>query len=628
MGDVIDLPGAAEPTAEWSPPEDPRDAPWWNTSEGETPDALVLAPPEPDSASGAVPDTFRSTLASEVPESTGFSEVTALALALATATGIEALRSLGSVSAAAMERAAHWRKQRQGLASPGAQKGSPRTVQNKAPSATGSGSAAGPGRGGKGGGRTPEASGNAGKGRTPAGPHHKPGRDDGRRHKASTDGAGKAGKDVRSGKVDKPGKSGGSGTDGKRPTHRHETARDGLPPKSPKKPSAGKETGAGPGRGGGGDASKSGKKPKGSGGGSPPKAKDGPKASAADGSSKSTKSRGGAGNDRSADRHETARDGLPPKGTKRGGTDGVGAAKAPDAPPGTDGTSKPTDGPQGGSDDSSGSTPWSAAWERWKKRNKRRTDSRDDMNDSGATADEPPAAPGGATPGGAPGGEGATWRTDGWRTTAYDGVTYTVERDDQPPGASGQPGDPAQALTTGQAALTTGQAALTAAPHRNPGTVQRPGTRRPRPMPGGTMTDLVTRGGADAALPQGQSTEISASEAVRVFADMAAEMVSDYDDTVELSRRLSRLASSIDTFIDTLAEHNICGRSMERAYELFDDVHSLARSGEEFSKSVMDGYEEALDTEAYLEDHYIPVVDATADQGLTTPSTRAHNQGD
>lgn len=123
-----------------------------------------------------------------------------------------------------------------------------------------------------------------------------------------------------------------------------------------------------------------------------------------------------------------------------------------------------------------------------------------------------------------------------------------------------------------------------------------------------------------------QVTDISAVEAVRRYGALAAEIGNDNDRADELEQELTKLVDRLDRFRARLKRQNVKGKTQRKARRLRDRAADAAELAGQLHASATDGWEQALETQAYLEDHYVPVTDTTADMGLTTPSTREHNQ--
>ncbi|MER7029301.1 hypothetical protein [Streptomyces ramulosus] len=275
-----------------------------------------------------------------------------------------------------------------------------------------------------------------------------------------------------------------------------------------------------------------------------------------------------------------------------------------------------------------GRGPWSAkeAWKKafWKKSGGKNSKAGPKNTGTGRAAG-PGGSGAGTGPGPGPGFAGA--RTSPWDYADPEPATAKVWQAG-PARRNGTPWEPTPIAPARRALTHSGPPALPRAPQRGVG--QRPGTtRRKEPIP---MAPIPT--GRYMAVPRPGSmaaphaTEITAGDVCKALEKLTTEGMETYDDCDGLEKQARKLLGALEAMAHDLAsDHNVAGKKlMEDVAELQNQVAHLIRVVKEMAKSCLDAAELAEAEETAMKRDHQPVIDATADAGLRTPSSRLHNE--
>lgn len=229
----------------------------------------------------------------------------------------------------------------------------------------------------------------------------------------------------------------------------------------------------------------------------------------------------------------------------------------------------------------------------------------------------PPFTKAEPTSGGTEDASGPSWawrpRSSAWDAApAPDPTTFTVERDDH------------QAQPAAPKAISTGPRALPRAPQRPAG--QRPGTTRKEPAP------MTTAPATTAATPGGMSpqhaTEVTLEDVLLALEGLLQDGMDTHDECHELTTKARRLLAALEAMAADLATaHNVTGpRTTAALHDLTEAVAHLAAEADRMAKVALEAAEVAEAEEMAMHRDHRMLADATADAGLTTPSTRTHNE--
>jgi hypothetical protein len=203
-------------------------------------------------------------------------------------------------------------------------------------------------------------------------------------------------------------------------------------------------------------------------------------------------------------------------------------------------------------------------------------------------------------------------------------VDITLERIPQE-----KPAPPEQAPA---GAVTTGRQALPRAPERPAG--QRPGTTPHTPPREAPVTSTTTATGADAGasvpaagMAAQHATEVTVEDVLDKLEKIVTRAFETGDDCEEIARQTRMLLAALHQLaLDLAGPHNVRGRRTQGALAaLTETVQLLLREAERMTRDARAAAEMAEAEEVSWGREHMPVVEATTDAGLVTPSARDHN---
>ncbi|MEV6133200.1 hypothetical protein AB0M05_41480 [Streptomyces violaceusniger] len=191
------------------------------------------------------------------------------------------------------------------------------------------------------------------------------------------------------------------------------------------------------------------------------------------------------------------------------------------------------------------------------------------------------------------------------------GYSTTITREDRP-----GPRPPAGTVGRGQPELGRGYRSLPAAPEPH---TQRPGTRRPRPMPparptGGPVTVLAQSTQYD------DDSELTIYDVIDSDADMAEEILAGVDKAQLVTDRCEELTSYLESLHAKIQDLKIPGVLEPMALGLIDNAQEVASRAEAVAEAFPAASEAIASAGTNAADRHKPLADAVRDAGHAAPA--------
>lgn len=132
------------------------------------------------------------------------------------------------------------------------------------------------------------------------------------------------------------------------------------------------------------------------------------------------------------------------------------------------------------------------------------------------------------------------------------------------------------------------------------------------------------------AMSARHATETRVTDVTGYLDETSIRVFGVYDAAAELSDEARAMSARLERVSDNLAEHhNIIGRIFRRALAvLVEHMETVATGGDRMRSRALNAAETYETAAGEIDRAYRPYIDATADAGLSTPSTRSHNEDD
>lgn len=234
-----------------------------------------------------------------------------------------------------------------------------------------------------------------------------------------------------------------------------------------------------------------------------------------------------------------------------------------------------------------------------------------------------------APPSGGRGRRRSPFEAAGMAAGAAAGTIWTVERVDNPGDQERrwEPKPPKARQAAG--AIPPPRPAATAPPAAGPSPDE---TAAPTATKGSGMTlPANTTPGFNLApsMSAEHTTEVTLDDTLEVLEKLTSDSFGAHDESVRLATKAKELRAALeDLAVDLQSRHNVIGRLTGRAMALLaESMDVLARKAEQMAVSSLAAAEMSEAAEQAMFDAYKPVQQATADAGLAVPSARIHNEG-